>query len=307
MNNKGFALIITVLVTALLVTITAELIHQVYIDVSLSRAYRDGQQASIKAESAIEGAIRLIQGVLKNKSYTALTDAWAMPVTLEDETGILELSITEESGKINLNRLIQANGETEDQEEMKRVKRLGSQLQLPEAIWNSLADWLDKDDQPRGNGGETAYYRSLVLPYSARNGALETIQELTLIKEITPEMAMKLLPFVGINDSQVGPSSQININTAPKEVLMALDDRIDGTLATRIIDERRQQPFASKADVVKISGMETIGQSIYGSIIVKGTLFRIVAIGHVHETARRIEALVRITDNAADILFWREL
>lgn len=55
-GRRGFALVLTLVVTALMVAVAVELVHQVYVDTSLTRAFRDGQQASILAESGIEGA-----------------------------------------------------------------------------------------------------------------------------------------------------------------------------------------------------------------------------------------------------------
>jgi general secretion pathway protein K len=78
-GEKGFALILTLVVTALMVALTAELIHQVYVDTSISRGFRDGQQASILAESGITAAKKLIQFALSNQEYSSLSDTWAKP------------------------------------------------------------------------------------------------------------------------------------------------------------------------------------------------------------------------------------
>ena len=54
-GEKGFALVLTLIVTSLMVAVLVEMIHQVYVDVSISRSYRDGQQASLLAESGVTG------------------------------------------------------------------------------------------------------------------------------------------------------------------------------------------------------------------------------------------------------------
>jgi general secretion pathway protein K len=43
-NESGFALVITLIITALLVAVAVEFIHDVYVETSLSRSYADGQQ-----------------------------------------------------------------------------------------------------------------------------------------------------------------------------------------------------------------------------------------------------------------------
>src|ERR1035437_2203398 len=112
-SESGFALILTLVVTALTVAVVVEMIHQVYVDTSLSRGFRDGQQASILAESGVTGGAKLLQMALSGRNYTSLSDRWATPLKLDDEVGSLEITISEESGKININGLVQPNGEYE--------------------------------------------------------------------------------------------------------------------------------------------------------------------------------------------------
>jgi len=235
-GEKGFALILTLMVTALMVAALVEMIHQVYVDISLSRSYRDGQQASLLAESGISGGKMLIQLSLLGKNYTSLNDTWAAPVKLDDETGAIEITVVEESGRIDLNSLVQPIG-TFDPFIQAALTRLGKRLQIPDEVWSSLADWQDSDDQTRSNGAEKPYYQSLKPPYVARNGKLATIAELSLVKGFTPEIIAKLKPFVTIYAEQAGALalSRVNINTASKEVLMALDDSIDERMAERIL------------------------------------------------------------------------
>ena len=126
-NEAGFALILTLVVTALMVAVVTEMIHQVYVDTSLSRGFRDGQQASILAESGATGGAKLLQMALTGKNFTALSDRWATPLKLEDEAGSLEITVTEESGKIYINGLVRPDG-TEDPPIMLILQRLGASV-----------------------------------------------------------------------------------------------------------------------------------------------------------------------------------
>jgi general secretion pathway protein K len=302
-GERGFALILTLIVTALMVAALVELIHQAYVDISLSRGYRDGQQASLLAESGIAGGKMLLQLSLQGKGYTSLTDSWATPVKLDDETGSIEVTVSEESGRLCINDLFQDTGESELNTPAS-LKRLGKRLQVPEGVWNALADWLDKDDQTRSNGAETPYYRSLKPPYSARNGSLATITELSLVKGFTPEIVAALRPFVTVHSSLPGATlSPVNINTAPKEVLSALDEGIDDRMAERILEERRLKPFQNPGDLGNIPGAGAISSRLGGKVSVKGTLFRIISIARVKETSRTVEAVMRLS---GEILSWQE-
>jgi hypothetical protein len=53
-------------------------------------------------------------------------------------------------------------------------------------IADAILDWLDEDDEPREFGAEADYYSSLVPPYAPKNGPLETVEELLLVRGVTP-------------------------------------------------------------------------------------------------------------------------
>ena len=306
-NEAGFALILTLVVTALMVAVVVEMIHQVYVDTSLSRSFRDGQQASILAESGATGGARLLQMGLSGRSYTSLTDRWATPLKLDDDSGSLEITVSEESGKININTLVQPNGDYEPFT-LAMLKRLGTRFQLPEETWSGVADWLDGDDLPRSGGGESSYYRSLKPPYSTGNRTLMTLAELSLVRGITPELLGKVRPYLTIYTDQANsPLATININTAAKEVLAALDDRIDVRMVERILEERRLQPFKLTGELSsRVPGMESIATGLVGKISVKGNLFKIISVARVKDSGRTVEAVVRLSGGAPEFLSWQE-
>jgi general secretion pathway protein K len=306
-GNKGFALVMTLIVTALMVAVLAEMIHQIYVDVSISRGFRDGQQASLLAESGVTGGTKLLQAALQGKEYTSLTDAWAAPIKLDDETGTIEISITEESGRICINDLIQPNGAFEPPDILVALKRLGTRLQITENVWYALADWMDSDDSPRSNGAETPYYQTLKPPYASHNAKLATIAELSLVKGFSPESIAALRPFVTIYfDHTVAVISPVNINTASKEVLSALDEGIDDRMAERILEERRLQPFKTLGELSRIAGGETIANKLGRIASVKGTLFRITSVARVKETARTVEAVLQMSGGTPVLRSWQE-
>lgn len=305
-NESGFALILTLVVTALMVAVVVEMIHQVYVDTSLSRGFRDGQQASLLAESGATGGARLLQMSLASRTHTSLADRWATPLKLDDAVGSLEITIVEESGKINVNGLVQPNGDYEPFT-LAALKRLGTRFKLSEEIWGSVADWIDGNDLPRSGGAESPVYRSQKPPYNASNGKLITLTELSLVKGVTPELLGKLRPYLTTFSDQAGsPLSTININTASKEVLAALDERIDERMAERILEERRLQPFKTTAELSRVPGLDTVAIGLLGKISVKGNLFKITSVARVKESARTVEAVVRLSGGAPEFLSWQE-
>jgi hypothetical protein len=57
---------------------------------------------------------------------------------------------------------------------------------MTEDVADAILDWLDTDEQPREYGAEADYYATLDPPYGAKNGPLETVEELLLVKGVTP-------------------------------------------------------------------------------------------------------------------------
>jgi general secretion pathway protein K len=298
-SEKGFALVLTLVVTALMVAVTTELIHQVYVDTALSRGFRDGQQASLLAESGIDGGLKLLQTTLSTQAYSSPV----MPLKQDDETGSIEITSSEESGKINLNGLVAPDGTTINSFTESALKRLGKQLNIPDNAWSALEDWLDSDDLPCSGGAETPYYQTLKQPYRARNGKLATLTELSLVRGFTPEIVGKLRPFVTVYPMQTGYEQHININTAPKEVIIALNDKISDSMAERVLEERKLHPFKSVAELSNISGFASIATGLIGVATTKGDVFRIISIARVKDSARTVEAVVQLS---GEILSWQE-
>lgn len=92
-------------------------------------------------------------------------------------------ALIDEGGKLNVNALIAQD---------KSGKVLyNALLKLPDMttdIADAIVDWVDADDNPRPTGAESTYYQALANPYKCKNGPLNSIDELLLVKGVTPQM-----------------------------------------------------------------------------------------------------------------------
>lgn len=52
----------------------------------------------------------------------------------------------------------------------------------------AILDWLDPDDEPRPFGAESEFYSTLPTPYEPRNGPIDSVEELLLVRGVTPEL-----------------------------------------------------------------------------------------------------------------------
>ena len=55
-------------------------------------------------------------------------------------------------------------------------------------IADAILDWLDEDEEPRPYGAELEYYTTLPTPYAPKNGPIESVEELLLVRGVTPQL-----------------------------------------------------------------------------------------------------------------------
>ncbi|AJE02119.1 type II secretion system minor pseudopilin GspK [Geobacter pickeringii] len=300
-SERGFALVLTLVVTALLVAVAAEFIHEVYVETSIHRNFLNLQQASLMAQSGVTGGVELIRNIRRAGDQAPLLQVMAKPLELEDEKGSISVTIEEEDGKLNLNSVTLPNGQPNDffdQAEQRLLKILG----LPAALHDTLADWVDEDDDPRPDGAESAYYQKLTSPYLAKNAPFATFGELTMVRGVTPAVRDALRPFATIYGTAGG---SIDLNTAPPAVIRALDDDMTEGTVKNIVDHRRTTPFTTRGEVANLPGMETIAPRLGTKIDVKGYTYRFVSTATVGDAKRIVEAVYTF-DGAPRYLYWRE-
>ena len=101
-----------------------------------------------------------------------------------EESGGIFYGVMDESAKINLNALMKLDATGELAFEVL--------LKLPgmtEEIAGNIVDWMDADSEVRGTGGaENDYYMGLTPPYRCKNGPLDSIDELLLVKGVTADL-----------------------------------------------------------------------------------------------------------------------
>ena len=143
--------------------------------------------ASLYAECAAEGGMQyvLAQLLLDEESstlegstpYEAMQVGqgyfWVLRSNLEEDR-TLDYGLTDEAGRINLNS---ASLET-------LLKLPGMTAELAA----SIIDWRDEDSELSPGGAESEYYLLLSEPYNCKNSALETVEEVLLIKGASKEL-----------------------------------------------------------------------------------------------------------------------
>lgn len=85
-------------------------------------------------------------------------------------------------------------------------------------IADAIIDWRDEDQTSSENGAESSYYQSLPQPYRCKDGPFESVEELLLVKGMTPQLLYGLdANRNGILDAEElaagGDATSLNMNS----------------------------------------------------------------------------------------------
>lgn len=299
-NERGMVLLLVLFVVALLATVLTELSFSTLVDMRLAETFRDTTRANYLARGGLEVGRRLLLD--DDNNYDAADELWAIGVQQYPVAeGAVTIEIADLGGRIDLNRLVSAQGNV-DVVIKDRYTRLLEELAVerPSALIDSLIDWIDPDDVPEPEGAENSVYISRTEPYQCKNGPLDTLEELTLVEGYTVEVLKQLRPHVTAYGS-----SKVNVNTASREVLLALADEMDVTAVETLLAARQEDPFTAVEQIRDLPGMETLYGFIYLHLDVKSQRYQVTSTGRVNDGRTAVLGVVAKESNS--ILFQRVL
>ncbi len=315
-NEKGIALILVLLTVSVIVVLTLQLNVSSRAQVHEAANLSDGIRVLYIAKSGVFAGMGLLSE--DRGDADTLNEAWARTEGLREQSkdyfdgGHLELIIEDESGKININRLVQGN---EFNPGVKgALSRLLSQPafklqgQEVEDILNAIKDWIDPDSVVTANGAENAYYQGLGKSTTVRNGPMESIDELLLVRGISAELYRGTSERPGLaRFLTVYGEGSVNINTAPKEVLRALAPSITEDAANRM-DDYRKNPANSLTDPSwyrRVAGLNNTAIDAV-TLVTRSEHFQLASTGHLGTMKRTIRGIVkRDSDRKLSLVAWR--
>ncbi len=326
-REKGMVLLLVLVVVALLASLLTEWAFSTLVDLRLTETFRD----STRAYYIAKGGIAVGRSILEEdrNGYDAPDELWAqgVPSYPVGEEGVISIAIEDESGKLDVNRLVQG-GVNPHGETRKRFNRLFTNLGLnnPEELTAALIDWMDKETVGRPEvvftdpdtgaaGAEESYYLGLDNPYPCKNGYLDSLEELALVRGFTADVLREIRPHLTVVpfSTAVTRTGKINVNTATTQVLAAgieepgiatpaeAEDAAEAIAAQREVD-----PIKAITEIQNIPGIDS---NLYSRIStanafdVKGETFRIVARAGVNDGSRTVEAVVEKTQGATKLLY----
>ena len=318
MNNRGVALILVILMISIIIAITLQLNISSRSEIYEAANLGDGIRAACAAKSGFYIGEALLAGDTNN--FDSLNEDWARLESVSAGSGTLfdgeyfRLNIEDESGKISINSLVKENQQYND-----GIKKLLTRfLSLPEFdldeqqvrdIVDAVKDWMDEDDEVAGFGAENMYYKGLEESYACKNGALDCIDELLMIKGITEDLYYGTGETPGIAKYlTLHSKGKININTAPNLILKVLSGEITDEMVSGMDEFRRDEEnnLSEPTWYKKVPGMS--GITIKPELIsTKSNTFKITSTGYLNDISRRVSGIIErhIDGRAVRILSWK--
>ncbi|MFH1476452.1 MAG: hypothetical protein ABIH24_03015 [Verrucomicrobiota bacterium] len=272
----------------------------------------------------LDPSIYLAKGADEKVRGAAISLAWGgvAEVMRELGDGTLTVTVCPVNVRNNLNSMIFPNDPAEKTSVMWEplFEAAGVPFENRDALIDCLLDWVDQDELSHLNGVESEYYESLDPPYQSKNAAIDTVDELALIKGFDaklPESEITIYQALSEYVTTYETGNQININAAGRNEMMAIG--IDAQLADEIIFQRQGPDlkdrtaddvlFEDPADLqARVPGVSALPQNVRDKITFKpaGGLYSILARGKVGNIEHAIACVVKYDNKNLSILRWIE-
>jgi general secretion pathway protein K len=276
-QRSGFVIVVVLSIITMLAVILLCFNRQSKNDLRAAESLKKTYQAYNCARSALNIVIAAIGNNADIEGKKSSIDLFSGKKTFDIDSYQCSAEITDENGKINLNKLIDEQGKPckaaiEQFLCLIDVLNRQSGSRINYGIVPAIVDWIDADDnvislpflRNDNMGAESAYYMKLNPSYKCRNAPLDAIDELLPVKGITPETYARIRKYVTAYGE-----GKVNINSAPKEVVESLSGKMDASLAQAIIDRRNFKFFETIAELRQFPWMT---DAVYNEIKDKLTI-----------------------------------
>lgn len=336
-SRKGSILIISLWALCLLVSFAVSLSYGIRQKILLVQRLEERAKLRLVSEAGVKRAIAELKRQTETdeqqeKAYDSLTDSWSNNIGafrdiktgdgrfsiyytyIDDESGVrvTQYGLVDEERKINLNEASQAVLENLFHIVLEFDEMAAQELAA------SIIDWRDSDSElaiPLGSA-EDQYYRNLRHPYEAKDAKFELIDELLLVKGITPDAFERLKDYVTIYGG-----GGININTTSKEVLLSLGlqhNTVDKIISFRLgkdgmIDTIDDNVFRERSSIlsdlsqyINLSDAEVAELSrAINNLSTRSDNFMVKSLATLDNRKNTTE-VVSVVNKLGDILYWQE-
>ena len=228
-HSRGSALLAVLWLSAALAAIAFSLSSTVRGETERTSTAVDGLRSYYLASGAIERASLELLWTLTNPGQRKIPIGSAA-VDYNFPSGVAHVEIVPEAAKLDVNKIL-------PEELYRLVVALGIEPGRAQEITLGIVDW--RSPLTQGSSAVDGYYLSLTPSFRGRHASIEEIEELLLVKGVTPDIfygtyvpvpdaelggGPRLAPRAGLADclSVFGSIQQVDANTAAPAVLAAI-------------------------------------------------------------------------------------
>jgi len=246
-RQRGAALLTAMIIVTLVVTLASQMVWQQWRAVQVETAERARLQSAWILSGALAWAQLILREDAKSGGPTALTEPWATPLAEarlstflavdnanadDGPEAFLSGSIADAQARYNLRNLVPQN--TLVQTELDALRRLFEAINVAPENADRIAQGLQGALAPQQAGNDGASVP--LMP--------ESVAQLVWFG-VDAESIELMTPYVVILPTR----TPVNLNTAPREVMLVAVDGLDLGSAERLVQVRQRTPFKGLADI----------------------------------------------------------
>lgn len=260
-GQRGVALLTAIILVALATMLAVAIaFHTAMTARRGASSFTVEQGLQFGAGAEVVAGYALMQDLRQTPKIDRDGDEWTRPIPPTEVAPEItfEAVLTDESGKFNLNTLVDpATGET-DANSLRLFEALLQQLGIEIKWAGMMADFIDPGPLQNANGAEDGVYTSLHPAHRAANTPITSVSELMSLPGFGRENYLRLLPHV----TALPPEERaINVCFASAELLDALESAFTGSF-TQSYTKRDAKEFAD----LKRGQCATLATTIQGTI-----------------------------------------
>lgn len=266
-QQQGIALI-TILVMVALATILAATIAKRQAATAENTAYLIRQNQSLLYAKSAEAFFSelLVDDAENAAEVDHLQENWAKPMpAFPVEDGFISGSLQDESGKFNLNTLVNEQGIPNVQAKA-WFEKLLLRVDLPAQLSEAVIDWQDADNETVGAmGAEESYYQGLPNGYLPANSKFHNVEQLKLVRGFEGQKYQQIAEYV---TAAPNLDSKVNINTASAMLLASLDPQLDVQAVQQALQQRQAklEHFSSINQLWEIAPFSKVDSAVRGEV-----------------------------------------
>jgi general secretion pathway protein K len=317
-DERGFALILTILVVSVITALTIQFSGAMRSDLFAAATLRDEVKLRCTAKSGVNYALAVLSQDATQSAADSLQEDWTDSISLSSncssllQEGRSRIQILDHSGRIAINMLVTEEGEYDDKQKDLLTRFLNSEefgLDSEEIdnMVDAIKDWIDADSEETRFGAEDSYYQALSQPYRCRNAPLVFLEELLLVRGVTEELyyGTKERPGISAFLTTHG-EGKININTAHPLVLRSLSDQLDDDMVENMADYRNDtdNDLSDPSWYQNVTGIGDVRIDA-DLITTSSSIFEIVSEGVLDDLRRQVNCFVERDENGIQFLSWK--